>query len=160
MVIGSIWSRAWYICQYRALPPTSNWSKGLLKLKLSEKQLTLLKFQTLLTCIRIFLILTQGHFFIAFQRQRKGETETSIREKHQLIASHAHPEQGSHMPGLGIIRALDQGLNPQLRYVSWPGIEPAIFWLQDNALTSWDTLVRAKIYYELDLWTYQTVVSF
>ena len=39
--------------------------------------------------------------------------ETLMWEKHQLVASHTHP---------------DWGLNPQPRYVPWPGIKPATFW--------------------------------
>ena len=49
--------------------------------------------------------------FIDF-RERKEE-----REKHQLIASPMHPNQGS---------------NPQPRYVPRSGIKPTAFWCPDD----------------------------
>ena len=51
----------------------------------------------------------------------------------------------SHVPGPGIICARTWELNSRHRYVLWLGIEPATFWLQDNASTNWATLVRAKV---------------
>ena len=46
---------------------------------------------------KLFLILTQGHFFIAVR-----ERNISVRDKHRLVASHTH---------------LAQGLNPRPSYV-------------------------------------------
>ena len=45
--------------------------------------------------------------------ERKGGRNIDVREKHQLVASHMHPNRGS---------------NPQPRYMPWPGIKPAAFW--------------------------------
>ena len=44
---------------------------------------------------------------------RKGGRNIDVNEKHQLVASPMCP---------------NQGLNLQLRYVPWPGIEPKTFW--------------------------------
>ena len=62
-----------------------------------------------------FSILTHGHAFYRFQRERTGERETNIkvRERHQSVASHTHP---------------DWGWNTHLSYEPWPGIEPMTFW--------------------------------
>ena len=75
----------------------------------------------------LFLILTWVHFFIAFRETGKE------REKHwckREASIHCLPNQ----PG--------QGLNTQPRYVSWPGIEPTTFQLQDDAPTKWATPAR------------------
>ena len=37
----------------------------------------------------------------------------------------------------------NRGPSPQPRHVPWPGIQPATFWLLDNASTNWATLARA-----------------
>ena len=39
----------------------------------------------------------------------------------------------------------DRALNLQPRYVPWPGIEPADFWLQDGAPTNWATPARTIV---------------
>ena len=46
-------------------------------------------------------------------RERKGERNTDVIEKHRLVASHKHP---------------NGGLNPQSMYVSWLGMKPATLW--------------------------------
>ena len=51
-------------------------------------------------------MLTQGYFFFGFYRERNGERET-------LTGS--------------LLFALRLGIEPELRYVFWPGIEPAAF---------------------------------
>ena len=79
----------------------------------------------------LFLILTQGHFFITFREKKRAEgreRNTADREKHWLVASHMCP---------------DRGLNPQPRYVPRLGIEPASFQLWDDAPTNWAVLARA-----------------
>ena len=48
----------------------------------------------------LFIVLIQGHFFIAYRE----------REKHRLVASHTHPDQGS---SRNLAMCLDQELNPQ-----------------------------------------------
>ena len=75
----------------------------------------------------------QGYVFIAFrERERERETNINAREKHRSVASHTH---------------LDWGLNMEPRYVSWPGIEPATLWLQDNTPTNRATPDSVWIYY-------------
>ena len=45
-----------------------------------------------------FIILTQGHFLLLFrERKRKGERETLMQEKHQLVASCMHLDWGSNL---------------------------------------------------------------
>ena len=86
-------------------------------------------FVLLLFILLYFLILTQGYFFHCFFEREKGERKgkresemwersLGVTEKPWLVASRMHQ---------------DQGLFPQFRNLSWPGIEPATFWLWDNA---------------------------
>ena len=50
----------------------------------------------------IYLILTQGHFFIVFRgRGRERERNIDVRDKHQLATSFMCPDWGIHMLGLG-----------------------------------------------------------
>ena len=62
----------------------------------------------------IFIFLT---CLLVLEREGKGEgekeKEVDVREKHRLVASHTRH---------------NWGLNPQPRYVPWPGIEPPTFW--------------------------------
>ena len=70
-----------------------------------------------------FFILTREHFFIAF-REEGRERNIDAREKRRLIASHT---------------CLDQGLyTPRLE------IEPATFWLWNDAPTNWAIPARAN----------------
>ena len=79
--------------------------------------------------IYIFFFHQRTFFFIAFlEREGRRETNINVREKHQLVASCKH---------------LDQGANLQHRYVPWLGIEPAPFRLWDDAPPNWDTPARA-----------------
>ena len=55
-----------------------------------------------------FLNLHQRICLLIWEREREIE-----REKHQMVASHMHPDWGS---------------NPQPRYVPWPGMKPASCW--------------------------------
>ena len=68
-----------------------------------------------------FLILTWGYTHWLQRERKEGgwrEKETDrdrdadLRERHQSVASHTCP---------------DRGLNPQPRYMPWPGIEPTTF---------------------------------
>ena len=68
--------------------------------------------------------------FIDFrERGREGEREwnISVREKHLLVASHTHPDQGS---------------NPAT-CVPWPELKPYTSGVQDDAPANWATLARA-----------------
>ena len=58
-------------------------------------------------------------FFIAF-REIGREGNIHVREKHQLLSTLTH---------------LDQGLNPQPRHVPCLGIKPTTFLLHDDAPT-------------------------
>ena len=69
--------------------------------------------------------------------ENKGERETRMREKHQsFIYPACWARDWTHNLGT-------QGLNPQPRYVPWPVIKPATFWLQDDAPTKRATPARA-----------------
>ena len=55
-----------------------------------------------------------------------------MEEKHQLVASHTHPNRGP---------------NLHLRHVPWLGIKPAIFHSVGKHPTNWATLVRARSHF-------------
>ena len=61
-------------------------------------------------------------FSLLLERERKGERETSMREKYKLVVFHMYPDQGS---------------NLQPMYVPWAGTEPTNFQLRDDAPTNW-----------------------
>ena len=50
----------------------------------------------------MFFVLTQGHFFTAFQKEREeGRNRSTVRDKHRLVASHMRPDWGSYGSGPG-----------------------------------------------------------
>ena len=55
------------------------------------------------------------------KRGKERERNTDVREKHLLVASSTHPQQGS---------------NPQSRHLPCLGIKPATFGVENNALTN------------------------
>ena len=77
-------------------------------------------------------------FVHCFQRELKGERNTDAREKHRPrpVASCTHEDWGPQAPGLGP--------NPKPRCVPCWGIEPATFWLPDDAPANCAILARAR----------------
>ena len=101
-------------------------------LSFPKKTLSFMRNSFLRLCVfpRIFIYLFMFKFspkgmFIKFrERRRKREKHICEGNINQLPPKCVHP---------------DQGLNPQPRFVPWPGIEPATFFgVQDNVPTNWD----------------------
>ena len=101
----------------------------------------------LLTCLFIYLFLERGE-----GREKKRERNMDIREKHRPVASLMCP---------------DQGLNPQCRHASWPGIGPVTLCSGGWRPTNWATPARAHcsfyLYFLDDWWcscVYWSLVHF
>ena len=99
-------------------------------------------------CMYLFiyvLILTPGHFLHCFKRKRKGERETSMGERNQMVASHTLSNQRFYPSRPGVTCAwLDRESNLPPTQVPWLGIEPVTFWLQSDSPTNWATQARAQ----------------
>ena len=79
------------------------------------------------------LIITQGCGYWLTEkngreREREGERNMDVKQKHWSVAYFMHP---------------DQRLNPQPRYVPWPGIEPTTFWYMQQPSYQLKHLARA-----------------
>ena len=66
------------------------------------------------------------------RREKERERNIDVREKHLLVASCIHPDQGVNLQP-----------NPWPRHVSWLAIEPTIFWSAGWYPTNWATPARA-----------------
>ena len=70
------------------------------------------------------------------EREKRGERNIDVREKHRLVASCMHP---------------NHGLNPQLRHVPWLGIEPANFGCTGQRSKQLSHLAKAEMCYSYHL---------
>ena len=78
-------------------------------------------FQQVIALFIYLFILTWGFFFLLILEKEEGwgrerERNINMREKHQSVASHSHPNWWS---------------NLQPMYLPWPGIKPVDFWCME-----------------------------